>query len=193
MFHEIKEVTMNKKRLSAMPEGTHVRLESLPDRMCIFNQKVFGGGMSLHLDPGEYTAIFTFTPKGETKQVMRGSSRFLVDCTEEEARVLRTSKPKMSRSMQTSDGTRWTCQAPGCGHQSTSPAAAIFHENERHLHITREDFIEDPVAALVVAEQGLEVIEDTQQAKAAQHADDTVMSSMRRKVRGSRKKAPSKR
>ena len=67
MFYEIKEVVMNHKKFSQLPEDTAVRVESLPDRAVLFNNRVTGGSMGIPLDPGEYTAVFTYTDKEDPK------------------------------------------------------------------------------------------------------------------------------
>ena len=133
-----------------IPEDSDVRIEALPGRHVIFEGKVTDS-ISRNYQPGKYVYVMEkfIAPREEGvpgRSICTGGE-FLVYVTEEQWAELRAAKPKMVRSIQTTDGARLQCTAPGCAKKSETRLAAFLHEAKEHFGV---DPIKEPHKAVEV-------------------------------------------
>jgi hypothetical protein len=133
-----------------IPEDTDVRIEALPSRHPVFTGKVTES-FSRNFQVGKYVyKMEKFIAPREDNVPGRSlvtQGEFLVDCTEEQWAQLWQAKPKMVRCVQTSEGPRMVCTAPGCTRKSESRLAAFLHEAREHFGV---DPLKDPHKAIEV-------------------------------------------
>lgn len=121
-------VTLKGHPKFGMPKKTHVRIESLPDRVLVDLQDVTRS-YSRDFDPGKYIASFTTEMFDELGGLVQHVEEFYVDCDEKTFKRLHLKKPIMSRSFGTTNGIVWRCGAkPGCKNEAMSSFAAYVHE-----------------------------------------------------------------
>ena len=133
-----------------IPEDSDVRIEALPGRHVIFEGKVTDS-ISRNYQPGKYVYVMEkfLAPREEGvpgRSICTGGE-FLVDVTEEQWAELRSAKPKMVRAIQTTDGAKLQCVAPGCSKKSETRLAAFLHEAKEHFGV---DPLAEPQRAVEV-------------------------------------------
>ena len=128
-----------------LPRGSQVRIESLPDRMVVFEGKVHDAAY-LDLDPGKY--VYSVVRKSSPPQMSDAIYRdeFLHEISEEGWKALQHFKPRLFKTIHTSEGVKWRCLHPLCDEEYTHPTAALIHEME-HFGVPREEFLADPRGA----------------------------------------------
>ena len=133
-----------------IPEDTDVRIEALPSRHVVFEGKVTDS-ISRNFQPGKYVYVMEkfIAPREDNvpgRSICTGGE-FLVDVTEEQWLNLWGAKPKMVTAIQTTEGPRMMCTAPGCGKRSETRLAAFLHEAKAHFGINP---LKDPHKAVEV-------------------------------------------
>lgn len=130
-----------------IPERAAVRIEALPKRTLVFAGRV-SEGLYIELDPGMYAyAVVRLTGGTLEDRKLDDVSyrgRFLHEIDEPAWVELQHMAPRMCRTLQTQEGTRFVCQVHGCDHRATSPTAALLHEVTDHLGVDREEFLKAP-------------------------------------------------
>lgn len=123
-------VTLKGHPDAGLPRGTEYMVVSVDaGRHSKVADGTCAGVLPLSLDPGHYIAVFTKTDPHNPKNIlMRHYEEFYVDVSEDEFKVLKHLRPKFARSIQTSDGPRWTCQMSGCEFSGTSLYSVVAHE-----------------------------------------------------------------
>ena len=133
-----------------IPEDTDVRIEALPGRHVIYEGKVTDS-ISRNYSPGKYVYVMEkfLAPReeGVPGRSLCTGGEFLIDVNEEQWAELRSAKPKMVKSTQTTDGPRLQCIAPGCSKKSETRLAAFLHEAQAHFGI---DPLKEPQKAVEV-------------------------------------------
>jgi hypothetical protein len=133
-----------------IPEDSDVRIEALPSRHPVFAGKATDS-ISRNFQPGKYVYVMEkfIAPREENvpgRSICTGGE-FLVDVTEEQWQQLWGAKPKMIRTVQTTDGPRVVCTAPGCGKRSETRLAAFLHESREHFGV---DPLKEPHKAVEI-------------------------------------------
>ena len=151
-----------------IPEDSDVRIEALPGRHVIFEGKVTDS-ISRNYQPGKYVYVMEkfIAPREEGvpgRSICTGGE-FLVDVTEEQWAELRAAKPKMVRSIQTTDGVRLQCSAPGCTKRSETRLAAFLHEAKAHFGV---DPLLEPQRAVEVELRATSTKKQIEAAKASE-------------------------
>jgi hypothetical protein len=151
-----------------IPEDSDVRIEALPGRHVIFEGKVTDS-ISRNYQPGKYVYVMEkfLAPREEGvpgRSICTGGE-FLIDVTEEQWAELRAAKPKMVKSIQTTDGPRLMCTAPGCTKKAETRLAAFLHEAKEHFGV---DPIKEPQKAVEVELRATATKKQIESAKAAE-------------------------
>ena len=115
---------------AGIPRGTEYMVVSIEDRKhTMVAEGTCSGQLPLDLDPGLYKAVFTKTDPNDPKRIlMRHYQEFYVDVDESEFKLLKGLKPKFAKSLQTSDGPRFSCQIGGCDFSGMTVYAMVAHE-----------------------------------------------------------------
>ena len=133
-----------------IPEETDVRIEALPGRHVIYEGRVTSS-ISRNYQPGKYVYVMEkflhAREEGVPGRSICTGGEFLVDVDEEQWAELRSAKPKMVKSLQTTDGPKLVCTAPGCNKKSDTRLAAFLHEAQAHFGI---DPLKEPQKAVEV-------------------------------------------
>ena len=121
-----------------IPNKTRVRIEALPSRNVVFDQKV-SRSVNMDFDPGRYvytmTKMLNVRSDGSPGHCARVDGEFLVDVTDAQYQQLLDCQPRLHRSSMTSEGGRWICTSPGCARESQTRIAAFLHEAQDHFGI----------------------------------------------------------
>jgi hypothetical protein len=121
-----------------IPEDTRVRVEALPDRHVVFDGLVTDV-FSQNLQPGKYVytmqKFISARKDGSPGRTMCTEGSFYIDCNEEQWQMLMDAHPKMVRGVQTTEGPRLVCTAPGCSRKSETRLAAFLHESKAHFGV----------------------------------------------------------
>ncbi len=117
------------------------------------------GSVHIELDPGKYLySIVRLTEVAEdgTRDIedCRYDGFFFHEIEEEAYNQLKTMKPRLTRTLNTSEGARWKCLVTGCKEEYTSPVGALLHEITEHMGIDREEFLKNPRATARLARGG---------------------------------------
>jgi hypothetical protein len=141
-----------------LPRGSNIRIEEAMGRNVVFEEKLKHNHGSVHieLDPGKYLySIVRLTEVAEdgTRDIedCRYDGWFLHEITEEAYNQMKTMKPRLTRTINTSEGARWKCLVAGCKEEFTSPVSALLHEVVEHMGIDREEFLKAPRAKARIA------------------------------------------
>jgi hypothetical protein len=133
-----------------LPRGSMVRLEEFGTRAVVFEGKV-NNSAYVDLDPGKYAySVVRFTERDDQGardiEDCRYTGEFLHEITEKAYGELKSLKPRLTRTMNTSEGARWRCLVTGCKDEFTTPTAAVIHEVCDHMGVPREEFLANPRA-----------------------------------------------
>jgi len=110
----------------SVPRKSTYRVESLPGRRLV-QEGHASKSIVADLEPGKYAVkVSKFSDTHEDDQSW--SYEFFHDLTKEQWEHLRYIKPKVFKTMNTTDGPRLRCQFIGCDYEATSPTAAVIHE-----------------------------------------------------------------
>lgn len=149
-----------------IPEDSDVRIEALPGRHVVFEGKVTDS-ISRNYQPGKYVYVMEkflhAREEGVPGRSICTGGEFLVDVSEEQWAELRSAKPKMVKAIQTTDGPRLVCTAPGCSRKSETRLSAFLHEAKTHFGI---DPLLDPQKAVEVELKAGQVVKQMAAAKA---------------------------
>ena len=155
-----------------IPSKTRVRIEALPSRNVVFDQRV-SRSVNMEFDPGRYvysmTKMLNVRSDGSPGRCTRVDGEFLVDVTDAQYQQLLDCQPRLHRTSMTSEGGRWICMSPGCARESQTRLAAFLHEAQDHFGV---DPLKDPSKASEVEmraeEFKLSRIRDKQARRAAE-------------------------
>ncbi len=153
-----------------IPEESDVRIEALPGRHVIYAGKATDS-ISRNYQPGKY--IYTMEKfisardEGVPGRSLCTGGEFLIDVNEEQWKNLRSSKPKMVKAIQTTEGPRMICTAPGCSKKSETRLSAFLHEAKVHFGV---DPLKEPHKAIQVELQATSLQRQMVSAKRAEAA-----------------------
>jgi len=144
-----------------LPRGSNIRIEEAMGRSVVFEDKLRHnhGAVHIELDPGKYLysiVRLTETAEDGTRDIedCRYDGFFFHEIEEKAYNELKTMKPRLTRTMNTSEGARWKCLVTGCKEEYTSPVGALLHEITEHMGIDREEFLKNPRATARLARGG---------------------------------------
>ena len=136
-----------------LPRGSNIRIEEAMGRNVVFEGSMRHSAQAVHieLDPGKYLySVVRLTERAEdgTRDIddCRYDGSFFHEIEEEAYNQLKTMKPRLTRTLNTSEGARWKCLVSGCNDEYTSPVGALLHEVVDHMGIDREAFLKSPRA-----------------------------------------------
>jgi hypothetical protein len=144
-----------------LPKGANVRIEDAMSRAVVHEERIRHkhGAIHLELDPGKYLySVVRLTERAEdgTRDIedCRYDDKFFHEIEEKAYNELKMLKPRLTRTINTSEGARWKCLVTGCGDEFTSPVGALIHEVVDHIGGDREAFLKSPRATLRLSRGG---------------------------------------
>ena len=134
----------NPKWRDGIPPDTDCKIEVLPARLPVFNQKVTRQ-VTVELDPGIYHILlqkFLGKNANNRNSMLKWEQTIFHDITKAEYEVLINMVPTDHRSGMTSEGFFFYCNQPGCGARHNNTIAALLHECE-HKNVSRKELVEN--------------------------------------------------
>jgi len=144
----------NPKWPTGIPRNTRVRVELLPQRIPVFDQRCTKQAV-MDLDPGLYSVTmvkYLGQNVHKRQSCLMWDSTFLHDLTPKQYEVLSSMRPHNFKGRQTSEGFILSCDYGGCDFTCQTSVMAIMHGLE-HRGMTLQQVTEDSDLAMAMMDE----------------------------------------
>jgi len=117
------------KDAGGIPEGSEVKIVTLPDHINVHVLKDVSESVTVPLDPGKYK--YVVMKNLSAKQCYRWDSEpFFVGIDEKQWERIKGMTPHFGSARHTSEGAVWKCGIIGCSFKTGSANALVLHEGK---------------------------------------------------------------